>query len=717
MNLKIFIFNFFFFTSLLNASYLDYIYKDRSSSYNSFGQSGLINLPSAETYGEGGVFLTLNRNNIYKYGTLTVTPYDWLEASYFYYRPSDLFWDKGRIETKGQYLDKGFNVKFSHTFRNKNLPKVAIGLDDFAGSGFFEKEYIVLTKDFRNIRASFGFGTGKFTGETSYKNPISFLIESFESRNLRSKNITTVGQPSYDQWFRGPIAPFGGVEIFLPKMNGARLKIENDPFDYMDFSAGYDGDANMDKRKKDSKINFGFSYPISKNFNLDISYIKGNTINFTFSLGLGINKNTQKKNSQLPKVQKTNPSGNSKLRFYRDLLNNLNNNSLLLQSANLQDEKLEIVINQDIYNNSLQAASYSGYISSKVAENNNIVLKSISVSEYNAGAVLNNITFLAKDLDSKTDYISLVKRNTDFSSGNPMLLENSEYLPRVLYPKFFYSIQPKILSHIGTPDKFYYGGLALSLSGEAQFNRNFYINFDLMHNIVDNFDRKDSFTDSPFLENVRTEMVDYLKGSDTYVSLLEMNYYKQLNKNLYTKLSAGIFEQMYGGFGGEILYKPFNSNFSFSANIYNVKKRDYDQRFNFQEYKTETGHITVSHYLPSLSMLSSISFGRYLANDSGFTFDFSRIFHNGGKAGFFFTLTDISFREFGEGSFDKGFYFSFPLDIFSNNYNRNNTGFKLRPLTRDGGAKLEINNSLLDIIHSSNMSELNQRYFWNEFLY
>jgi hypothetical protein len=116
-------------------------------------------------------------------------------------------------------------------------------------------------------------------------------------------------------------------------------------------------------------------------------------------------------------------------------------------------------------------------------------------------------------------------------------------------------------------------------------------------------------------------------------------------------------------------------------------------------------------------MLSSISFGRYLANDSGFTFDFSRIFHNGGKAGFFFTLTDISFREFGEGSFDKGFYFSFPLDIFSNNYNRNNTGFKLRPLTRDGGAKLEINNSLLDIIHSSNMSELNQRYFWNEFLY
>ena len=65
-------------------------------------------------------------------------------------------------------------------------------------------------------------------------------------------------------------------------MNGARLKIENDPYDYMDFSAGYDGDANLLKRRKDSNFNFGLSYPISDNFNIDISYIKGNTINFTF---------------------------------------------------------------------------------------------------------------------------------------------------------------------------------------------------------------------------------------------------------------------------------------------------------------------------------------------------------------------------------------------------------------------------------------------------
>ena len=132
-------------------------------------------------------------------------------------------------------------------------------------------------------------------------------------------------------------------------MNGARLKIENDPYDYMDFSAGYDGDANLLKRKKDSNFNFGFSYPISDNFNIDISYIKGNTINFTFSMGFALNKNYQKKQSSMPNVQKTNPSGNRKLAFYRDLLSNLNSNNLLLQSADLNDERLKIVINQDTY--------------------------------------------------------------------------------------------------------------------------------------------------------------------------------------------------------------------------------------------------------------------------------------------------------------------------------------------------------------------------------
>ena len=39
----------------------------------------------------------------------------------------------------GYYLDKGFNVKFKYKPKNGNRPNLAIGLDDFAGTGFFTR--------------------------------------------------------------------------------------------------------------------------------------------------------------------------------------------------------------------------------------------------------------------------------------------------------------------------------------------------------------------------------------------------------------------------------------------------------------------------------------------------------------------------------------------------------------------------------------------------
>jgi len=53
----------------------------------------------------------------------TVSPFDWLEASYFYYRPSDLTWG-GNVP--GLYLDKGFNIKFKYKPENKNIPNLAL---------------------------------------------------------------------------------------------------------------------------------------------------------------------------------------------------------------------------------------------------------------------------------------------------------------------------------------------------------------------------------------------------------------------------------------------------------------------------------------------------------------------------------------------------------------------------------------------------------------
>ena len=126
-------------------------------SYNSLGQTGIIKTPSAEVHEEQSVYFTFNRSNFIKLGTVTVTPFDWMEASYFYYRPDDLLWG----DAKGLYLDKGFNVKFTYKPKNISLPRIAIGLDDFAGTGQFTREYVVATYDFKSLKVTSGLGWGE----------------------------------------------------------------------------------------------------------------------------------------------------------------------------------------------------------------------------------------------------------------------------------------------------------------------------------------------------------------------------------------------------------------------------------------------------------------------------------------------------------------------------------------------------------------------------
>ena len=50
-----------------------------------------------------------------------------------------------------------------------------------------------------------------------------------------------------------------------------------------------------------------------------------------------------------------------------------------------------------------------------------------------------------------------------------------------------------------------------------------------------------------------------------------------------------------------------------------------------------------------------------LRGDWGATFSLDREFNNGFRVGGYFTLTDVSSEDFGEGSFDKGIRFEVPL--------------------------------------------------------
>ncbi len=686
-----------------------YIY---SPSYNSFGQVGIIQLPSAESKPEGTISFTFNKNEIWKFGTLSVSPFDWLEASYFYYRPSDLYWTGPN--TRGLYLDKGFNVKFSHEVQRLRKTNIAVGMDDFAGTGLFSKEYIVSTRKFsNNLKATFGLGWGRFSAENNFENPFSRIDERFSFRNPISSNFNKGGSLSYDNWFRGPSSIFGGIEFIIPELKGLNFKIEYDPFSYFgpnslgSESFYFDRGEDQFLRRKDSNINIGFVYKLNNFLTLNSSYIKGNSFNLSLNFALTFDENLRKKERFQPSIDEKSNTLNKKLSFYEDLLLNLNNNKLFLQTANIDnDNNLSISMTTSQYRNNIQSSSYVASIVSEVSNNNSIDLTTTTVSLLNAGIELNKIKYISNHVENSDTPIEVLKTYTKFMPGDMSYLKH-EFKPSVNFPVVFNSISPTIINHIGDPQKFYYGGLAIQNVNEIQFRRNIILNSEIKYIVSDNFQDIVARPDS-LMQKVRTDIVQYLRESDMQLTKLHLDYFWSPYKNVFGKASMGLFESMYGGVGFEVMYTPFNKKYWLGTELFYVRQRDFKQDFNFKDYQTTTGHINFGYLLP-LNIELKLSYGKYLAKDVGYTFDLSRRTKSGFRAGAYFTQTNVSAEIFGEGSFDKGFYFQIPIDLFSKGYSTNYTSFKLSPLTRDGGAKLDFNN-LRGMIFNSTYDELYEQW-------
>ena len=171
---------------------------------------------------------------------------------------------------------------------------------------------------------------------------------------------------------------------------------------------------------------------------------------------------------------------------------------------------------------------------------------------------------------------------------------------------------------------------------------------------------------------------------------------------------------MFGGVSGEMLWKPVNSRLALGVEVNYVRQRDFDQRFGFQDYDVVTGHVSAYYELGG-GYIGQVDVGQYLAGDKGATFTLSREFENGWRVGGFFTLTDVTAEEFGEGSFDKGINLTIPLGWFLGQPSRQRISTTIRPVQRDGGARLNVPGRLFEQVREGHRESLSESWarVWN----
>lgn len=675
------------------AELRDYLYPHSDMpSYSNYGTIGLLQMPTARFLQEGSLAFTWSHNEPYLRGSIVAYPFNWFEASYQYTDVNNkLYSDIKAFSGSQSYKDKGFDVKFKLLSETKYLPAVAMGIRDLGGTALFAAEYIVATKRIKNVEITGGIGWGILNGN-NIENPLGKISNRFYQRGVNStEGITSGGELNTSSFFRGEESGlFAGAEIFIPRVKGLRIKLEYDATNYQEES--------YVPLNQDSKWNYGIVYPFSKGFQVKLGYTRGNTLNFGFSYALSLGK----KNSVTVKDDPPQKIKNARTYKYVNTLQNRNlyrttlkflkeKEKIYLQSADLDKNNLRITFTQNTHGSYPRMMGRTVGILDQLSPDN---IDTFTLTNLNAEMPLLAYQISRSDFNryKKLKITEPVLASTKIYKPSIAEIEDYEFQPITKLPLLINSFAPQLRSQIGGPDGFYFGDLSYGVQSEYILKENLTLITSASIGLINNYDDLKLASDSS-LPHVRTDIVKYLKESKkAHITRMQFNYFKNPFGSFFYKISGGLLEQMFGGIGFETLYRPFDKNYAFGMEAWAVKQRSYRQLFSFLDgdnaYETTTGHFNFYYKEPRSQVLIAVKAGRFLAEDSGFNFDFSRRFKSGLTLGAFFSRTDISYGEYGEGSFDKGWYFSMPIDIFSKKHSKQITSFGLRPLTRDGAVYL-----------------------------
>ena len=248
------------------------------NNYNNHGVVGLINMPTARLFNEGVFGLTIYDGTPEQKITVTASPYDWLESSFFYTNIQNKKYcvDQNVSICRQDFKDKGFNLKL-RLKEEGVFPAIAIGINDLAGTGFFSSEYIVGSYGIDNLDLHFGLGWGSLnTSDLSFRNPLSFINDTFDDRP--TDFVSRGGQFQPERYFSGKEAsPFFGASYAFNK--NLLFKVEYDTTD-TDGAIEYDIPS--------SRASLGLEYTFNKNFTVGLARERNNY----FSLKFVYKKNT-----------------------------------------------------------------------------------------------------------------------------------------------------------------------------------------------------------------------------------------------------------------------------------------------------------------------------------------------------------------------------------------------------------------------------------------
>lgn len=688
---------------------------------SAYGLPGGIDTPTAETLPDGSLGATVSLSDYARRGNVFFQALPGLTTVLRYGRVDGI--DDFRRE--GFISDRSLDLRYQIVDEDGWRPAIAVGLQDFLGTGVYSGEYIVATRNVTpRIRASVGLGWGVLAGKP------------------RVIDVTDQGgTPNVDDWFSGGPKPFASVSWQVNDRLNLTAEYSNDIYE----SRYSSGAVFQQGEEPGNKLNVGASYRFGRNYEAGIYAIGGKTIGAQFTIAL--NPREAAYPSGLEKAPAPvrprpapdrDPEGWSG-RWSQDptaqpaiqtaLASAMAGEGQILESMALSPTRAEVRLRNQRYIAQAEAVGRTARLMTRALPPSVETFVITSVSD---GMPASSVTVRRSDIErlenTEAGRIAAASTLTDAAPVAGLVPTPG------VYPRFRWSVKPYLDIGIFSAED----GLTHEVGAEARAS------YEILPGLIatgalrqrvfgdigqrgpgipgqrGEYFSPEDYEANPGLETtpegvprVRSDTRMYTGNTSPVIPELTLAWYAKPTQTVYTRVTVGLLERAYGGVSAEALWKPANSQLAFGAEVNRVRKRDFDQLFDFRDYEVTTGHVS-AYYEFTEGLTAQLDVGRYLAGDVGATVTVAREFANGWQIGAYATKTDLSAEEFGEGSFDKGVTLSIPLGWATGQPGRERVSTNIRSLSRDGGSRVNVNGRLYDRVRESHTVDLYEGWgrFW-----
>jgi hypothetical protein len=655
---------------------------------SSTGQTGLINMPSARIEEDGTLRIGVSQSDPYRALWTSVTLLPWFEFSGRYTRIDGVPGIPTHPEY-GYYKDKAFDAKLRLLRESRYLPELAVGAQDFMGTRIFKAGYVALSKRVWDLDFTAGVGRDRIDGA------------------------------------------FGGVR-YNPSWNrNLGVVVEYDANNYQnDFSATLSG---ADQRR--GGVTYGLEYKFGW-IGTQLSYQHGTVgANIYVSIPLMEKEFIPKIEEPQPYAQATTqpaapePSGETK--FPLALVKALEQQGFKNVRVGFDGKALELSLTHtriSLVGRAVGRAARTALLLGPSSTQQIVITYTL--------ADLPALTYRFQDLARLRGYLKgevsqqqleesvqieytspeyarrfrdkavlIVERDTEpgdklqtlYGEGGPIVsfrqedrfLSNFEFIPFNL--RFFFN-DPTGAARYDTFS---------TLSYNKHFGDGFFLNAAGRLTLFEDVSDVTTVSNS-LLPHVRTDIATYFQERNrvTLNSLL-LNKYAQLGRGVYSRWSAGYYEEMFGGAGGQILYLPTAGNWATDLTVDWLRQRDPSADLTFTDYRVVTALLALHYRIPSLGITATARAGRFLAKDDGVRFELKRRFRSGIEIGAWYTLTNgndiTSPGAPGSPYHDKGVFLFVPLNVMLTKDTQATSTLSLAPWTRDVGQMVVSPGDLYDL--------------------